>query len=614
MSVLTYQRVSVLSLTRPAKVPILNEAFSFENTDSQGPALTVMKPGNATIAYHITAAHRGGCNVYLRKKGEKEWEPIGADKTCGIGKAPYNRTISILLPSGEYSGTVRWQYIADNNPGYTPEQNENFNTCADIQVASYGSNDYRINFQPKLSYEDPCPVKDAYLCVDTINVARCLGGRWYPLTCAPGKTCVPGKSSPQACLGPLPKAQNSSTSKTNSTSLASSIKSVSTPSLSLTAISESSLASDSSQTEKSTLKSGSAPNVGTLSSGSSSVSSTIDYSPQSPQQSVNNYIPPVPETVIQTSNSASKSVSKSIATTSSTSNLNTTPSYIAPKPTTPSASVSSVKSSSSSSTGASSSKSVSSSSSVKVASSSSRSTQNQPPANATPTPKASTTTTSEKIMDPICSLTAPKCGQQSVVTAYTTIPVIRTIMATANVTRFTTTIEAVYKAATVTLTTTIKKPRKCPPKSIPPAGNIVVSQVKSTATTPAYVPPTPLKYYAPTPDASTTKSVEALHQTASTSPKPYVAPYAAPYVAPKKRDEMKTIVEPLFTNIGDIETNLPNLNNEDSLESIFDAGFPALAHDDTHTFNLPKPSNPMLISTTSATMTSRLMPTGKPKK
>ncbi|KAJ3238404.1 hypothetical protein HDU81_007885 [Chytriomyces hyalinus] len=560
------------SLTGSAKVPIVNEALFFENYETEGPALTVLKPGNATVAYHITAAHQGGCNVYLRKKGEKEWQPIGADKTCGVGKSPYNRTIPILLPAGEYSATIRWTYIADNNPGYTPEQNENFNTCADVQVASYGSNDYRINLQPMLSYEDPCPVKDAYKCVDSINVARCLGGRWYPLTCAPGKTCVPGESSPQSCLGPLPKSQNSSTSQTNSSSLTSNINSGPSSSLSLTA-------------------------------------TVVDYSPQSPQQSVNNYMPPLPETVVQTSNSASKSVLKSIATTSSTA----TPSYIAPKPTTSSAaSVSSAKlsSSSCSSTGASSVKSASLSSSVKIASSSSRSTQNQPPANATPTPKA----TSEKTVDPICALTTPKCGQQSVVTAYTTIPVTHTIMATANVTGFTTAIEAVYKAATVTHTTTIKKPRKCPPKSIPPAGNVVVSQVQSTETIPAYVPPTPLKYYAPTPDASTTKSVEALRQTPSTSPQPYAAPYAAPYVAPKKRDEMKTIVEPLFTNIGDIENNLPNLNNEDSLESIFDAGFPALAHDDTHTFNLPKPSNSVLVTTTSATMTSRLMPTGKPKK
>ncbi|KAI8617164.1 hypothetical protein BC830DRAFT_1114736 [Chytriomyces sp. MP71] len=167
----------------------------------QGPILTPpMAPGKGSIAYEITAAHQGGCIVYLNRETPTSWEQVGSDPTCGVGKSPFNRTIEINLPSGNYKGTIRWNYIANNN-GASTSLDEHFNSCADIQVSSSGSNSYINNLSPTLSYEKCIDGKDLYKCIDSINVGFCTGGFWYPMTCAPEKSECSSGSSPQDCVG-----------------------------------------------------------------------------------------------------------------------------------------------------------------------------------------------------------------------------------------------------------------------------------------------------------------------------------------------------------------------------------------------------------------------------
>ncbi|ORY53855.1 hypothetical protein BCR33DRAFT_732636 [Rhizoclosmatium globosum] len=74
--------------------------------------------GSASIDYVVTAAHNGGCTVFIdRGKG---WETIGSDPSCG--STPHSGSISVNIPSGDYSAVIRWFYQSDNGSG------EQFNT------------------------------------------------------------------------------------------------------------------------------------------------------------------------------------------------------------------------------------------------------------------------------------------------------------------------------------------------------------------------------------------------------------------------------------------------------------------------------------------------------
>jgi hypothetical protein len=102
------------------------------------------RPGPLNIEYQITAAHRGGCEVFLDVGYTGNFQLIGSDPSCGLVNKDTG-IITVTLPDNggrDYDGALRWFWLADNNnqPG-NRDINENYNNCADIKVsASSGDN------------------------------------------------------------------------------------------------------------------------------------------------------------------------------------------------------------------------------------------------------------------------------------------------------------------------------------------------------------------------------------------------------------------------------------------------------------------------------------------
>ncbi|KAI9343636.1 hypothetical protein BDR26DRAFT_858449 [Obelidium mucronatum] len=221
----------------------------------QGPVFTqVMAPGPAVIDYTITAWHNGGCIIYLSRDGQKTWEAIGEDKTCGVQSLnPSGRgSINVVLPSGTYNAVLRWYYLADN--GGSP--NEFFNNCADISVAASGSNKHeKVEFlgspaagyialakSPSKYFDSSCPQTGATLCSDNKKfINQCVslaagggwsgGSSWFSYQCPDGTTC-----QADSCVGSNGKPQPTvAPPKTASTIAPSPIKTTTTTTTTTTA-------------------------------------------------------------------------------------------------------------------------------------------------------------------------------------------------------------------------------------------------------------------------------------------------------------------------------------------------------------------------------------------
>ncbi|KAJ3066673.1 hypothetical protein HDU98_010044 [Podochytrium sp. JEL0797] len=175
-----------------------------------GPVFTqTMAPGAASIDWNIMNSHQGGCIVYLSQDGEKTWQQVGADPTCGVRTEASSGqgTIAITLPQGTYSGVLRWTYTANN--GGIPE--EQFSSCSDIRVAPTGSN-LRSNYlllsqsapsqlpQDGNNYWDQSCKTGAFQCgPNKAFIAQCVslaasgswtgGSSWYQYQCPHGTTC-----------------------------------------------------------------------------------------------------------------------------------------------------------------------------------------------------------------------------------------------------------------------------------------------------------------------------------------------------------------------------------------------------------------------------------------
>ncbi|KAI9336922.1 hypothetical protein BDR26DRAFT_1008650 [Obelidium mucronatum] len=198
----------------------------------KGPVFTqVLAPGPATVDYTITAWHMGGCKVYISKDGQKTWQEIGSDPTCGVQSAnPTGRgSINVVIPDGTYNAVLRWYYLADN--GGAP--NEFFNNCADIQVSATGGTNVhdKVEFlggggsgfvplakSPSQYYDASCPVAGQTLCSGNKNfINQCIslaagngwagGSSWLAYQCPPGATCQ-SVNGVDACTGGAASGSN----------------------------------------------------------------------------------------------------------------------------------------------------------------------------------------------------------------------------------------------------------------------------------------------------------------------------------------------------------------------------------------------------------------------
>ncbi|KAI9331191.1 hypothetical protein BDR26DRAFT_899439 [Obelidium mucronatum] len=134
----------------------------------KGPVFTqTMAPGPATLEFHITAFHMGGCTAYISTDNQKTWTVIGQDATCGwqSDNPSGKKSMNVMIPQGSYSAVIRWMYLADN--GGAP--NEFFNNCADVVVSqSAGNNKHDVfpalPLSPSAFYNPSCPSAGATLC------------------------------------------------------------------------------------------------------------------------------------------------------------------------------------------------------------------------------------------------------------------------------------------------------------------------------------------------------------------------------------------------------------------------------------------------------------------
>ncbi|KAJ3325491.1 hypothetical protein HDU76_013187 [Blyttiomyces sp. JEL0837] len=141
--------------------------------------------GKTTVEYTITAAHQGGCTIYLdRGQG---WEVIGSDPACGT--TSHSGSISVTIPSGDYSGVIRWYYDTNNGSG------EEFNNCADVTVSSTGSNAHTVDSTANLQ---KCVITNDMACNGAKQMAgfnQCAASFWMPKYCPDGTMCFQSKNS-----------------------------------------------------------------------------------------------------------------------------------------------------------------------------------------------------------------------------------------------------------------------------------------------------------------------------------------------------------------------------------------------------------------------------------
>ncbi|KAI9327922.1 hypothetical protein BDR26DRAFT_874785 [Obelidium mucronatum] len=191
----------------------------------QGPIFTqVMAPGAATLDYTMTAFHLGGCVARISRDGQKTWEVIGEDPTCGVQAVNTSGrgSINVTIPDGTYQAVIRWTYTAANGG----DPNEIFNNCADVTVAPSGTNKHLLvelmsgpspwSIQlPKTPWQyqgSSCPVPGGTLCAGPgssfINqcISLAAGGGWtggssyYQYQCPFGATCQT-VNGVDACVG-----------------------------------------------------------------------------------------------------------------------------------------------------------------------------------------------------------------------------------------------------------------------------------------------------------------------------------------------------------------------------------------------------------------------------
>lgn len=170
----------------------------------EGPVLTpAFVGGAARVDYVITAAHKGGCTIFLDKRDGSGWVSIGSDPNCGA--SAHSGTINVEIPPGNYSAVLRWYYETNNYSG------ELFNNCADIIVSSTGGTSQHESavesLQPTLSSsttlsptstseytgilrDAPSPSPTSKSC-QTIGAMRCVDNNPQVFQiCAPGDTWV----------------------------------------------------------------------------------------------------------------------------------------------------------------------------------------------------------------------------------------------------------------------------------------------------------------------------------------------------------------------------------------------------------------------------------------
>ncbi|KAI8837062.1 hypothetical protein BC829DRAFT_50513 [Chytridium lagenaria] len=155
----------------------------------RGNVLTpAMVGGSASIDYVITAAHRGGCTIFLNRGNG--WETIGSDPTCGMSER--SSSITVNIPAGSYNAVLRWYYQSDNNNGAIGEV---FNNCADITVSPSGTNAHTTESTSTLQR---CDVTNDLTCTGA-NAYRgwqqCAAGFWNPKTCPVGTYCIQTRAS-----------------------------------------------------------------------------------------------------------------------------------------------------------------------------------------------------------------------------------------------------------------------------------------------------------------------------------------------------------------------------------------------------------------------------------
>ncbi|KAJ3006454.1 UNVERIFIED_CONTAM: hypothetical protein HDU68_004061 [Siphonaria sp. JEL0065] len=207
----------------------------------KGPVFTqTMAPGIATLDYTITAFHMGGCNATISLDGQKTWQLIGVDPTCGVQASnPTGRgSFNVTIPDGTYSAVIRWTYEAANGG----DPNELFNNCADINVAPSGSNQHlqvellsgtspwttQLPKTPWQYQSASCGPTGSTLCAGPGSsfINQCVslaagggfngGSSYYQYQCPFGSTCQT-VNGVDACVGP-----NVPTSTTTTTTTASS--------------------------------------------------------------------------------------------------------------------------------------------------------------------------------------------------------------------------------------------------------------------------------------------------------------------------------------------------------------------------------------------------------
>lgn len=152
-----------------------------QNLPRESPWSHVMTGGSAKLSYIITAAHRGGCSVYISKY-DGNWQMIGSDPNCG--QTEHSGVINMNIPSGDYEAVLRWEYVSDNGSG------EMFENCMDVKVSSAGTNNYDLPADPSMFQK--CAASDDMTCTgvsDHRGWSQCGPGVWVPKLCPFNTAC-----------------------------------------------------------------------------------------------------------------------------------------------------------------------------------------------------------------------------------------------------------------------------------------------------------------------------------------------------------------------------------------------------------------------------------------
>ncbi|KAJ3325494.1 hypothetical protein HDU76_013190 [Blyttiomyces sp. JEL0837] len=151
-----------------------------QNLPTGSPKTPPLAGGSTTFEYLITAAHQGGCTIFMdRGKG---WETIGTDPTCG--SSSHTGSIKVQIPTGNYKAVVRWYYKTENGSG------EEFNNCADVTVSTSGSNSHTTGSTGNLQQ---CVRAGDLMCNGLQQMqgfGQCDGKFWVSKYCPAGTMCV----------------------------------------------------------------------------------------------------------------------------------------------------------------------------------------------------------------------------------------------------------------------------------------------------------------------------------------------------------------------------------------------------------------------------------------